>query len=518
MSPSDTPEVGRRFRVVEVLGRGGFGVVYRAEATSHGGFTKQVALKVLRKDVDLSGGVAERLRDEARILGLLRHRAIVKVDGLVELENGWAVVMEYVPGVNLSSLVKHGCTARAATEIIAEVAGALHAAWHDVNDVTGEPLHLVHRDIKPANIRVTSQGEVKVLDFGVARADFDDREAETVSVLFGSMRYMAPERLDGIEGPSSDVYALGLVFAELLTGQRFGEPPKHPGRHEEWARKVLDAVEDAVAEEAEPEIIDALSDLFGLTLAYEPTPRPSAAQIRSICRAIARKLPSAGLAEFAETEIPELERRVGEARARRLEGDAVDSVLIEHGSQSMRAEVTGITRSRALVGGVMAGAGLLSISGAVVGILLLLGGVWWWGSTSPETVATGPVETPAAEPRPPKLVTTPRPKPAEPVPVAPEAPEPQPAAPRRPAPRRRPDPKPAAGSTTLTLTGDLASARLVGASSANLSAGGNQVPPGSYAVHAAFDGGELVEVSRISVPEGPAVLHCSQMLYTCRIQ
>ncbi len=494
-------------------------MVYRAEATSHGGFTKQVALKVLRKDVDLSGGVAERLRDEARILGLLRHRAIVKVDGLVELENGWAVVMEYVPGVNLSSLVKHGCAARASAEIIAEVAGALHAAWHDVNDVTGEPLHLVHRDIKPANIRVTSQGEVKVLDFGVARADFDVREAETVSVLFGSMRYMAPERLDGIEGPSSDVYALGLVFAELLTGQRFEEPPKHPGRHEAWARKVLDAVEGAVADGTEPETLRALTELFGLTLAYEPTPRPSAAQIRGICRALARSLPGAGLAEFSETEIPELERRVGEARARRLEGDAVDSVLIEQGSQSMRADATGITRSRALVGGVMAGAGLVSISGAAVGFFLLLGAAWWWGSASRQTVATGPtgpVEAPAAEPRPPKLVTTPRPKPVEPEPAEPPPPAPQPDAPPRPKPRRRPDPKPAAG--TLTLTGDLPAARLVGASSVNLSAGGNQVPPGSYAVHAAFDGGELVEVSRIRVPEGSAVIHCSEMLYTCRIQ
>ncbi len=518
MSPgADSPEAGRRFKVLETLGRGGFGVVYRAEATSHGGFTKQVALKVLRKDVELHGGVAERLRDEARILGLLRHRAIVRVDGLIELENGWAIVMEYVPGVNVSTLVKTGCPPRAAAEIIGEVASALHAAWHDVNDVTGEPLHLVHRDIKPANIRVTAQGEVKVLDFGVARADFADREAETVSMLFGSLRYMAPERLDGIEGPASDVYALALVFAELITGERFDEPPKNPRRHEEWADGVMGHIKRAVADE--PAGAAILVDLLTRCLAYEEDHRPSALELRRACRELVPRLPGPGLGEFAESTIPGLEARVAEAR-RQKGGDDVDSVLVEHGSQAMRTEVTGITRNRALVGGVMAGAGLASLAAGALAVVVLLVAVWIAFQSRPPEVAVdeGVAPTDEAEaPRQPKLVTRPRPKPAAPEPAPVEAPDVPAAAPVA-RPRPEPIPEPQTAGATLTLTGDLGSVQLLGTSSHRLAAGANQVPPGSYAVHAAFHGGDPVEVSRITVPDGTAVLHCSSMLYTCRIQ
>jgi len=520
---NDTASVGRRFRVVETLGRGGFGVVYRAESTSHGGFTKQVALKVLRKDVDLAGGVAERLRDEARILGLLNHRSIVKVDGLVELENGWAVVMEYVPGVNISRLVKHGCPPRAATEIVGAVASALHAAWHDVNDLTGEPLHLVHRDIKPANIRITPSGDVKVLDFGVARAEFADREAETVSVLFGSMRYMAPERLDGIEGPASDVYALAIVFAELLTGERFGEPPKHAGRHEEWVAKVVDAVQKAL-EDADEATTQAATALLQRALDYEPDPRPTAAELRGGCRELSRTLPGVSLQEYAEAVVPGLSARAAAARARKqTDDDAVDSVLVEHGSQSMhRAEVTGITRSRALVGGVVAGLGVAGIGAIVAGAAVLALALFLVLRPTDAPVATAPPAEPVAQPdptpRPPKLVEVPRPvepdTPAEPEPT-PE-PEPQPVV--RPV-RPSPPPKPSVSKgATVTLTGDLAQVRLVGDATHRLDAGDNKVSPGSYAVEASFDDRAPYEVSRIRVPEGTTVLHCSQMLFTCRVQ
>ncbi|NCG21399.1 MAG: protein kinase, partial [Rhodobacterales bacterium] len=138
--------------------------------------------------------MALRFRDEARILGLIRHRAVVGVDSLAELESGWAVVMEYVDGVDITSVVRYGLPpARVVVSIIEEVASALHAAWTTVSDVTGKPLRLVHRDIKPANVRLTAQGEVKVLDFGVARAEFESREANTQAMRFGSLRYMAPE-------------------------------------------------------------------------------------------------------------------------------------------------------------------------------------------------------------------------------------------------------------------------------------------------------------------------------------
>ncbi len=96
----------RRYQIHEALGKGGFGTVYRAELASTGGFTKPVALKVLNPDMQSDDDVVRRLRDEARMLGLLNHRAIVKVDGLVQLAGRWAVVMEYVEGASLDQILR----------------------------------------------------------------------------------------------------------------------------------------------------------------------------------------------------------------------------------------------------------------------------------------------------------------------------------------------------------------------------------------------------------------------------
>jgi serine/threonine-protein kinase len=84
-------------------------------------------------------------------------------------------------------------------------------------------MHLIHRDIKPPNLLLTAAGETKVLDFGIARADFGGREAQTKSVLYGSVGYMAPERMEFEELPAGDVYALGTVLFELLDGQPLGK-------------------------------------------------------------------------------------------------------------------------------------------------------------------------------------------------------------------------------------------------------------------------------------------------------
>ena len=119
----------RRYRVLETLGKGGFGTVYRAELLGSGGFAKQVALKVLNDEGQRE--IAHRLRDEARILGHIRHRAIVGVDGLAHLDEGWAVVMEYIDGVDAKELLAAGpVPARCALEIVEEAASALHAAYH----------------------------------------------------------------------------------------------------------------------------------------------------------------------------------------------------------------------------------------------------------------------------------------------------------------------------------------------------------------------------------------------------
>jgi serine/threonine protein kinase len=228
MQPGEDASViqseSRGYRLVSALGKGGFGTVFRAQLITKSGFTKPVAVKLLNASASQVPDFCARLKDEARLLSMLRHRAIVHVEDLVLLRGQWAVVMEFIEGVDLKDLLALGpLPARSTFELCGEVASALQVAHEARDPLTDEPLRLVHRDVKPGNIRITDKGEVKLLDFGVARAAFSEREAVTKSISFGSWDYMAPERLDGIDEPAADIFALGIVTIECLLGVTVGK-------------------------------------------------------------------------------------------------------------------------------------------------------------------------------------------------------------------------------------------------------------------------------------------------------
>src|SRR5690606_11416178 len=123
-----------------------------------------------------------RFRDEVRMLGLVKHRAIVALQGVVRMDGRPSAVLEFVPGVDLKAVIEHEPPpARVAVRVVEEGASALHAAYSQIHEATGQPLRRVTRDIQPANIRVTHGGEVRVVAFGGARADFAAREARTRS-------------------------------------------------------------------------------------------------------------------------------------------------------------------------------------------------------------------------------------------------------------------------------------------------------------------------------------------------
>jgi tRNA A-37 threonylcarbamoyl transferase component Bud32 len=286
----------RRYRIEQVLGRGGFGTVYKAMLTAAGDFQKPVALKVLNEDMVDRSGVLERLKDEARLLGLLHHRAIVQVDGLARLDGRWAVVMEYVEGVSLRELLSTGPIPVGPTLLIAaEVSGALDAAWRRLGP-SGQPLRLLHRDIKPSNIQLTPNGDVKLLDFGVARADLDSREAETKRHLVGSLPYMAPERFELDDGPAGDVYSLGVSLCELLGAQISGRTRPRPDEH---ARRVDSLVTQL------PTLPPSLRDLLLSMLAYEPADRPGARDCERMATQLFAELGGGlWLHDYAENAVP----------------------------------------------------------------------------------------------------------------------------------------------------------------------------------------------------------------------
>jgi len=201
-----------------------------------------------------------------------------------------------------------------ALEIVGEVAGALHVAYTSEGP-GGTQLKLLHRDIKPANIRITPAGEVKILDFGIARADFGSREAKTQNLAFGSSPYMSPERLDFIDTRGGDIYSLGCVLFEMLTGQRHGRTSSKKDRHLALLLKNLSVLRKSLGEGH-----DQLVDLVASLLTYEPTDRPLARDVERQCTNLRAHYPTMALRDWSETAVTEILQSTDSPESGPLEG------------------------------------------------------------------------------------------------------------------------------------------------------------------------------------------------------
>ncbi len=208
------------YRLLAELGAGGMGSVYLAVHRGIGGFEKRVALKTIRADVAGDAQFIRMLVDEARLTVQLTHPGIVQVMDLAESEGTHYIVMEYVDGVTVSDLTSDGARLDLdeITHLGMEAARALAYA-HRKKGNDGEPLHIVHRDISGQNLLVSSEGLVKVLDFGIAKAA-SNRHQTQMGVLKGKLAYMSPEQALGkpLDG-RSDLFSLGIVLWELAVGR-----------------------------------------------------------------------------------------------------------------------------------------------------------------------------------------------------------------------------------------------------------------------------------------------------------
>jgi eukaryotic-like serine/threonine-protein kinase len=316
----------RSYEITHTVGTGGMGTVYQARLRGAGDFEKDVALKILNDAaVDDSDDLGRRLRDEARILGLIRHRAVVHVDSLVRLGGRWTVVMEYIHGVDLQQLAQlvGAIPAGSALEIVGEVASALHVAYHTIGP-DGRELKLLHRDIKPANVRVTPVGEVKVLDFGVARADFDNREAETRQGGFGSLGYVPQERIDGLDVPAGDVYSLGVVLFEMLAGERYGQAHLVSKKHYERLDERLEQL-------AGRGVPTGVRELVRSMMAFEPGERLTAREVERRVVQLRAEVPGVLLRDWAEERIGKLAE---DARSGLAGPGLTGEILFEDGDSS----------------------------------------------------------------------------------------------------------------------------------------------------------------------------------------
>ncbi|MEO5884408.1 MAG: protein kinase, partial [Candidatus Limnocylindrales bacterium] len=202
--------LGGRYRVIASLGQGGMATIYRALDTQLG---REVAVKLLRPEYLRDPDFSSRFRQEAQNAASLSHPNVVTVYDYGEDPSGPFIVMEYVDGEDLATILRRNgpLPPTQAARIAAAVARALAAA---------HGRGIVHRDVKPGNVLIGRDGRVKVVDFGIARA-IAEAQMTLPGTTLGSVHYFSPEQARGESATTaSDIFALGIVLYEMLTGSR----------------------------------------------------------------------------------------------------------------------------------------------------------------------------------------------------------------------------------------------------------------------------------------------------------
>ena len=223
--PNSATDLVQKYAVVAELGQGGMSVVHLAAARGLGNVQKLVVLKSIRPELITNEKVRQMFMDEARLATRLTHPNIVQTYEVVMLGGRPVMVMEYMEGQPLSSVLRRAAEAGGLPlpmklRILMEaLAGLDHA--HNITDYEGNVIGLVHRDVSPQNVFVTYEGHVKILDFGIAKAPGNTAHTE-IGELKGKVRYMAPEQMQGAANLDrrADVFGVGVMMWEALTGKR----------------------------------------------------------------------------------------------------------------------------------------------------------------------------------------------------------------------------------------------------------------------------------------------------------
>ena len=336
-------QFGDKYLLLDQIGAGGVAEVFRGKLTRDKGFEKLIVIKKLLAEHNSDLEMVDIFIREARLAALLQHENIAATYDFGEIEGEYFLAMEYLFGKNLHSVMVQ---ARQQTGLLglsealvigSKICEGMEYA-HNLTDLQHKPLNIVHRDLTPHNIFITYDGKVKILDFGVAKAElFDNKTRE--GVVKGKISYMSPERLSGEDVDSrSDLFSIGILLYEMIARRRM-----YQGDTAELIRKCLTADYDNL-KVIQPELDPAVYHILDKALAVEVDQRyQSCAQMQSDIDELLFQMKQRGGHQLLKESIRGLFAEEYEAEHKKVAG--ILEMDNEQGEQSDKKEI-GIVRDR----------------------------------------------------------------------------------------------------------------------------------------------------------------------------
>ncbi len=326
------PKAFGRYLLLDRVAYGGMAEIYTAKSFGADGFDRLLAIKRVLPSVADNDQFVEMFRDEAKITRALNHGNIVQVTDFGKIEGSYYLAMEYISGKDLKALWNHAAKSGDHLDlllvayIVASIAEGLSYA-HNATDATGKALGVIHRDVTPQNVLVSWDGEVKLVDFGIAKARAKSLKTE-VGVLKGKFAYMSPEQVRGLPlTKKTDIFSLGTVLYELLTSERAFD--------QETDYAIMEAVRrvDIVSPAAHnPEVPDELVRICSKAMAYSEEERyqdgeQMARDLRAWISSTGRNVGRLELATFLKGSFPDgfREERERLTRYAQVQPGALDS-------------------------------------------------------------------------------------------------------------------------------------------------------------------------------------------------
>jgi len=310
------PQQFGKYQLLDKIATGGMAELYRAKLTRAEGFEKLIAIKKILPHLSCEGELVKDFVDEAKLAALLQHENIVQIYDFGNLEGEYFIAMEFLFGKDLRTIRKAANNRELPLGmgyilyIISRVCAGLDYS-HNLKDLHGKPLNIIHRDINPQNVLVTYEGQVKIIDYGIAKAASQNNKTRE-NLIKGKLAYMSPEQANGQNiDHRSDIFSTGIILYELLADRRMFEGE---------TMHVLSLVREAhydPPEEVIPDLPAKLNQILHRALAKDPDERYQSASemladveefafelsLRPNARSFAQYMKELFEEEFAEEEL-----------------------------------------------------------------------------------------------------------------------------------------------------------------------------------------------------------------------